>query len=151
MRHLLLIVVSWPTAIAIVIVAVYFVLRHIYYKRKELDEKLRADMETWPRYFRCIHCGQPFIPPDSYYLPTCPSCGQTTNTSGQKPFSHKDLIDSRKRNPLWRPVFLELISKGDELGAIQFLEGLLRWIDLDEDDKYIAGKFLGALKKRKGI
>lgn len=147
----------WCIGIAIAVILIFVALRAINNWMKKIDKEANDHFNKMAIYYRCTHCGLPFIPKSSNtYLPTCTNCGQTTNISAQKPFSKNDIDCAKNKQSLdkgkpetWLIYAKELIEQGHYAEAKKCLDVAAKFINLDEALKSVM-VYLNDIVQREG-
>lgn len=115
-----------------------------------------AALQAAPMFYRCTHCGMPFIPRSSgSHLPTCTNCGCTTNISGQTPFSADDINHEkwlksldRSKPETWLVFAAELEQQGRFGEALECLQTIADMPDVDEATATFAAGWIENLRRR---
>ena len=118
-------------------------------------KQTQALLQHTRMFYRCRYCGLPFIASGDYHLPTCSNCGQTTNISGQEPFSkaeldHTNWLQSLDKNKpeTWVFFALELDSKGRYAEAMKCIKQVDKFPNVDENIIRTADVIKDNLKRR---
>ena len=142
--------------IAIALILIIVAIRWMHVTIKKANKSAQDYLQSKALYYRCMHCGLPFIPQiGSTFLPTCPNCGQSTNISGRQPFSQNDIDEPKrllsldKSNPeTWAAYAVRLMQQSHYAEAKKCLEMLEAFSNLDETLQSVVAHVKSVLKEK---
>jgi len=140
--------------ITIALIVIIVAIRWIHVTTRKANKSAQDYLQSKALYYRCMHCGLPFIPPvGSTFLPTCPNCGQTTNISGRQPFSQNDIDEPKRLLSLdksdpetWVTYAVRLMQQSHYAEAKKCLETLDTFSNLDETLQSVVDHVKSVLK-----